>query len=432
MVLKFTLKNYRSYKGEAEFNLLAETARAKSENFFEIPEFESSKKKFKILKTAVIYGANASGKSNIIKGLNDLIHYILDKPKVTSNVPIYTPFQFAAETAKANSKFVLTFIGPKDCMYVYSLEVNKRIVLREQLDYYPAGKSLTILDRQNNEESLNEQPDGKIIESDMIESIVLEGKKYTLFKNQLLLSIFVEEPHEILTSVYLYFKNNFGQHTGELVSKEDVSKQLVTDKSLNTRLKQLLCAADTKINDFFIVDLRETLEKLKNENPQVAMESADSFFELTMHNFYESGILKHGNSPLFLSEESQGSQTLFSLGTRILKALEEGKTLIYDELDTSLHPYVTKMLVMLFLSKKINKKNAQLIFTTHDISLLDEDLLRKDQIWFAEKDEQGVSDFYSLQDFDNVREDIPFDKWYMAGKFGGLPNIGEIEKIFEE
>lgn len=86
---------------------------------------------------------------------------------------------------------------------------------------------------------------------------------------------------------------------------------------------------------------------------------------------------------------------------------------------------------MLFLSPKINKKNAQLIFTTHDISLLDEDLLRKDQIWFAEKDEQGVSDFYSLQDFDNVREDIPFDKWYMAGKFGGLPNIGEIEKIFE-
>jgi AAA15 family ATPase/GTPase len=431
MILNFKLNNYRSYKGEVEFSMLADTARSKSENFFEIPEFEGSKKKIKVLKTALIYGANASGKSNIIKGLHDLIRYILDKPKVIDNVPIYTPFQFASETVNANTKFELTFIGPNSCKYVYSLEVNKKVVLKEKLEYFPNGKGLMILNRENPNNIIADGANEKVDDSQMIETIVLGGKKYTIFKNQLFLSTFVEEPHEVMTSVFLYFKNNFGQHHSELSTISDVNKQLLSDKNLKQRLAQLVRTADTKINDFFIVDLREALEKFKDENPQVPIENTDSFMEFTMHNFYESGNLKHSNSPLLLSEESKGSQTLFALGTKVLKAMEEGKTLIYDELDTSLHPYVTKMLVMLFLSSKINKNNAQLIFTTHDISLLDEDLLRKDQIWFAEKDEQGVSDFYSLQDFNNVREDIPFDKWYMAGKFGGLPNIGEIEKIFE-
>jgi hypothetical protein len=111
--------------------------------------------------------------------------------------------------------------------------------------------------------------------------------------------------------------------------------------------------------------------------------------------------------------------------------LELGNTLIVDELDTSLHPFITKMIVMLFQSQTTNPKNAQLIFTTHDVSLLDRDLIRRDQVWIAEKSEKGSTELYSLQDFD-VREDTPFEKWYLAGKFGGLPQIKSIESLFVE
>ncbi len=103
-----------------------------------------------------------------------------------------------------------------------------------------------------------------------------------------------------------------------------------------------------------------------------------------------------------------------------------------DELDTSLHPYITKMIVMMFQSEKLNPNNAQLIFTTHDVSLLDKDLVRKDQVWIAEKNEQGATDLYSLQDFEGIPDDVSFEKWYMAGKFGGLPQIKSIESIFDE
>jgi len=123
---------------------------------------------------------------------------------------------------------------------------------------------------------------------------------------------------------------------------------------------------------------------------------------------------------------------LYILGGLVVRTLEKGGVLLVDELDTSLHPFLTKLIVMIFQSEKINNKNAQLIFTSHDVSLMDRDLLRKDQIWLAEKSDPGNSELYSLQDFDNLREDTPFEKWYMAGKFGGLPNIKSVENIFDD
>lgn len=432
MILKFKLENYRSYKRQIEFTMTADTARAKEQNYFEIPTFPGSKKKIKILKTAVIYGANASGKSNIVKAINDLIEYILEKPKITEVISIYEPFRFAAETLSASSSFEITFMGPSDIKYLYSLTVSRRIVLKEKLDYYPEGKSVTIFERRNQLDKMINGSNYKVEEKDLSEIFELEDKTYKIFKNQLLLSSFSSESHPILTGVYLYFENNFQERDRSLSDQAQVSKQLLNDKKLKDQLTQLLKAADTKIKGIHIVDVSETLARLRKDSELSKSPTFEDYFiEFTIHDFYEGGKVNSDPHPFQLSDESQGSRTLYTLGTKILKALQGGKTFIYDELDTSLHSYVTKMLTMLFLSPKINKKNAQLIFTTHDTSLLDKDLLRKDQIWFAERDETGTSDFYSLGDFDNLREDIPFDKWYMAGKFGGLPNIGEIESIFE-
>jgi AAA15 family ATPase/GTPase len=148
------------------------------------------------------------------------------------------------------------------------------------------------------------------------------------------------------------------------------------------------------------------------------------------HSFFNKKNLLHQEAGLSFDEESNGVKTLFSVGGRMLDALSKGETIFVDELETSLHPYLSKVLVSLFQNKRINKKNAQLIFTTHDTNLLDKTLFRKDQVWFAQKDEFGETDLYSLQDYSDVREDTPFDKWYLAGKFGGIPNIKSLENLF--
>lgn len=428
MVLEFRVNNYRSYKNEAKFSMLADSARLKNGNYFEIPE-KSGKKDLRILKTAVIYGANASGKSNLIKALSDLVKFIISKPDVNVRLKLYDPFQFNSNSSTAPSTFELSFIGPNGYKYIYYLKISSRLVIEERLDYLPDGKIKNLYNRTNSEDL---KLDNKTNDTELIEIFNFDGKEYKLFRNQLFLSTFSQEAHSTLTSIYLYFKNTFQLSDTMFSTENEVSKELINDEILKSQLTHLMKTADTKINGFNIHRFTDLYEQLKLDLKGLNKDLfRDSFMTYSEHDYYDDDVLRQNNYPFQFSDESEGSKTLYKLGSKILKAIESGKVMIYDELDTSLHSYVTKMLVLLFLSPKINTKGAQLIFTTHDISLLDKDLLRKDQIWFAEKDERGVTDLYSLQDFDGLREDIPFDKWYMAGKFGGLPNIGEIEKIFE-
>ena len=128
--------------------------------------------------------------------------------------------------------------------------------------------------------------------------------------------------------------------------------------------------------------------------------------------------------------ESDGTNKIIDLSGPIFDTLLHGNVLIIDELDAKLHPLITMSIVELFNSPESNPNNAQLIFATHEVTLLDRDLFRTDQIWFVEKNQFGETEFFSAQDFEGVREDVPFDKWYMAGKFGGLPKIEDIESIF--
>jgi hypothetical protein len=138
-----------------------------------------------------------------------------------------------------------------------------------------------------------------------------------------------------------------------------------------------------------------------------------------------------GVRELPLYQESAGTNVLFALGGIILRRLEQGGVLFFDELDNSLHPKLSKFLVRLFNNPVSNTKNAQLVVATHEVTLLDKEVFRKDQIWFCEKDRYGVTEIFSAKDFDGVRDDTPFDKWYMNGKFGGQPKIKELEFIFD-
>jgi uncharacterized protein len=143
------------------------------------------------------------------------------------------------------------------------------------------------------------------------------------------------------------------------------------------------------------------------------------------HPVYEHGQRVAHEDFDFQENISLGTNAMFAIGGMILKKFDKGGLVVFDELDNSLHPKMTRFLIQLFHNPNINKANAQIVFSTHEPLLMDKEMFRSDQIWFTEKNKFGETELYSAQDFEGVREDIPFDKWYMAGKFGALPNIQE-------
>lgn len=419
MLLNFEFKNFRSFKNASILTLEANSSDQKRSNFSQIENIAGQE--FKVLKTAIIYGANASGKSNTMRALFEILNLIWDKPDVDDELRIFDPFRFDAQSKLEQCQFSLSFLGPQKIKYDYSVKILDNIILEEKLDYYPKGKVAKLFHRSTSDDT-----------SERIQKVTLAksigGKQISIFKNQLLLSKFGnDEPHDLLTEVYLYFKSyevinpTRVDHTKYL--KRKINELLFEDIELKRKVQILIREADTKVLDIDI-------EKIKEKSTESHSIRNNLYMVFGIHHFYDNDKLEE-NVSIPLSEESTGTQSLYILGAKVLSTIKNGGVLIVDELDTSLHPFITKMIVMLFQSESVNTKNAQLIFTTHDVSLLDRDLIRRDQVWITEKNDKGYSDLFSLQDFEGLREDTPFEKWYLAGKFGGLPSIKSVDAIFD-
>ena len=434
MILDFKISNYKSFMNDTVFTMVAETSKLKSANIHRIEN--SIGEVYRTSKVSVIYGPNASGKSNLLSALTDFIYYIVNQPIVGSSTKIYKPFFFEMAKFREPTKYELVFLGPDNIRYEYIVVAGESRIIEEKLSYYPEKRARSIFKRKSTLKFANVNEDDKIYDSD---EHIVDKKTYSVFSHQLLLSKFGEEPHPLLSRVYLYFRNKFNLEVCKSNYSEQLrnsaARMLFKDEKLREKVKNLFIVADTKIIDLDLEEVEDddqinyygiVQKYIKNtRNKKVRVQFGHQVFNGGKEIKAGKGFLPHDH-------ESKGTQTLFTIGTNLFNALNKGQILIVDELDSSLHPSITKMLVQLFLSEKINKNGAQLIFNTHDVTLLDEELFRKDQIWITEKNEMGVSELYSLSDFDGLREDTPFEKWYMAGKFGGLPAIPNLEKIFAE
>lgn len=412
MILNIRLKNYRSYKDEVIYTLEASSSKAKEFNYYDSEDF-------KVLKTSLMYGPNASGKSNIVRLLFELRNLIIKKPKVDEQLLIYDPFKFDINSAKEPIEIDVEFLIA-NIKYKYITKIEQDFVFEEYLYYYPNKREVVLFER-------DEFKEDSTIQKGFLGS-QFGKKEISVFKNQLLLSKFGDdEPHEIITEVFRYFNRMFVYNATSKIHYEvysnKVSEDLLENLNLKAKLERLINYADTKIKGLDIVKIGNS-----NNNKTDYFWKKSDFNIKGIHDLYD-GDNYVGDAELSLLEESVGTQTLFVLGAKVIEALENGTVLIVDELDTSLHSFITKMIVMLFQDKNINSKNAQLIFTTHDISLLDKDLIRKDQVWITEKNSKGETDLYSLQDFENLREDTSFDKWYLSGKFGGVPQIKSLTDL---
>ncbi|MBE2289708.1 MAG: ATP-binding protein [Chitinophagaceae bacterium] len=418
MLISFKIRNFRSFKDEVIFTLEADSSKLKSSNVAEIDLPNNNS--IRLLKLAMIFGANASGKTNIIRAFYALISSIGVKQEVGEKVKMYEPFLFDKSSSNSNSLFEVDFIGPKNIRHNYRVLFNGNFIESEELNYYPQGREANLFTRVSSG-----------IEDSKIDIGVLGtqfGKKeIKVFNNQLLLSKFgTDEPIEELTNIFLYFRkyeviNGANEDYRNLIEKR-ISQSFYSDEDLRNKLNSLVRFADTKIKEIRIIEAKDDNIKSSKNSPYLLS---------GLHSVYDNQRYTGEDRQLSFKEESTGTRVLFSMGGKVLLTLKNGGVLFIDELDVSLHPFLTRMLALMFQSEKHNPKHAQLVLTTHDMTLLDRDMVRRDQVWITEKREDGTSEIFSLQDFEGVREETPFDKWYLAGKFGGLPSIKSIDSMFD-
>lgn len=405
MILSFSLSNYRSFRDKTTFFMEASATQAKSQNVVSI---ESEKSQYRILKTSLIYGANASGKTSLIRALYALCNEVQGLTKVAGgdSVSLYDPFILDDNSSHNPSTMEIEFIlsGIK---YKYYIKFNNQQFLEERLDYYPKGSAKANLFSRDRLESGNHCPK-------YVSGIPAKEKpEFSVFPNKLIITKFLYDfPHQAIQPAASFlskigFANSYNPIMQNTLWKE--GQDLLKDSDYRERLKKILGFVDLGITDFTLSD-RGDLQSIR----------------LTHKSSSAS------NNSIMMIEESLGTSHLFILGPKILQALDYGTPLFVDELDTSFHSFISDFIIKMFTSERINPRHAQLVIVTHDVTLMDEERIRRDQVWFTQKNGDGVSELFSLSDFEGVREITPFAKWYLASKFGAVPTIESIENLFND
>lgn len=413
MLIQFNFKNYRSFKDEMSLDLSAT-------KISEFPYHAVNVGNEKLLKTAVIYGANASGKSNIIRAFHFMTHYVLEsfafgdntelKSKDKESKVITIPFEFDKESRNDSSVFEVFFIdngeeSPR--IYQYGFELQKSEVLKEWLysKARTARKYRTVFERE-----------GKNVE------IILSSlKKYeeninmSLEKESLVISLGAKLKIQQFKKVRDWFYKNeivdYGDVFENLIRSNILPQDFPDSEEVQNKVVRYFDSFDKSIKGFRI-------KQTKTENGEKYY-TVDSYHKMINENEFAT---------ISLNQEASGTLKMLSLYPALDSVLKNGSVLFIDELNANLHPLLVRNLVLTFLNEELNKNNAQLIFTTHDAWLLSCDLFRRDEIWFTEKDANGVSQLYSLVDFKDevgskIRKDENYGKNYILGKYGAIPKL---------
>ena len=422
MIIEFSVKNYRSIKELQTLSMVAAPIKSK------YPELDTNNiikvsDKLSLLKSVAIYGANGSGKSNLIKALYIMLIFIRDSFKNDQlGKFIIEPFELNQESQNEPTFFQLIFICD-DIRYRYGFEVFDNEVKSEWLFGTPDKKEVYFFTREGSTIQINEKQFGEgknLVDKTSESNLFMNIAK--AFNGKVSKQIFDYLNYEIAISTGVA-DQGFRNTTLTLIKNETIKQQILS----------LLNFADFGIQD--INYKKMTIDDLPANSPKGFSEDvATGNLELL---FSKRSIQNEKNENvgyrMFLmdGQESDGTQKFFNYSGIITKTLQYGSALFLDEFDARLHPMLTKKLVEMFNSPTINKNGAQLVFVTHDTNLLDNTLLRRDQIYFTEKNKMQETVLYSLADFKGVRNDASYEKDYINGKYGAIPFLGDFEKLFQ-
>lgn len=417
MLIEFSVKNFRSIKEQQTLSLVKAKGAELETNSF-MPEAPSSTE---LLNSVAIYGPNASGKSNVIKAMmamDSIVTGSASESQEGDKISV-TPFLFDELSSKEPTEFEIVFIYG-GIRYQYGFVATKTHIVEEWLYAYPKGRPQKWFHRifdYKTDSTLYKFGDS------------LTGQK-TVWQNAtrinaLFLSTAVQLNSAQLKPIYTWFKSKL-KITDISGWGQGFTASLCQEKETKGDVLNFLKSADFDIHDVSAVFKKFDPDSLPDEIPQPVREEIikelkgkDILEELkTIHKTVNNDLVS-----LDFNDESDGTKKFFSFAGPWLDALKKGNILVVDELHDSLHPKMVEYLVRLFHHKKTNPNNAQLIFTTHETSILNQELFRRDQIWFCEKDKEQATSLFPLTDFSPRKERENIELGYLSGRYGALPFI---------
>ena len=433
MLLQFEVENFQSFKERQIFSLVASKYYRDHEDLL-IQNHVPSLSGQSFLPAAVLFGPNASGKSNFIKAVSQLKLLVLRSATVTPDSLLpYTPFMLDSETRKDPTVFSVSFVV-NNVRYDYEVAYNANEVLFEELLAYPNGRKQTLFVRRATTDNDIDKPI-EVNPSLKVNKMTIGA----LRRNVLLLSLGAQLNNAKLLEIYSWFRDKL-----QLADTGYYNMQTLLDYSTDVLLG--------KHGEDSMLSLLDMLHKAdfgissaRAEQLPVPPEAIESFRTLlnddvyhTMlkeDSFYSNVLFRHSNGKesieLDIDTDSAGTKQFFTLLGPLLDVLEKGMILFIDEFDSSLHPLLSEELVSLFQSPKTNPNAAQLVITSHNMQLLDNSIFRRDQIWFTEKDARGASRLYPLSDY-RPRKDESLLMGYIKGRYGALPLFPDDFYVTEE
>ena len=410
MLIRFSFKNFKSFKNE---NCLDMEATSLKEHEYNVAKIDNGE----YLKVSAIYGANASGKTNMLQAFDYMKKRILVSDDSKKNSPIDEENVYSFMINNDPIALEVEILAKNNKIYKYGFELVKDNIISEWLYEKRVNKFYSIFERENNNVSMKPNKISDLVNID----------ERTLFLN---IYSKIDRNNEDFSNVYDWFVNStyldLGNPNFERFINNRVSLKILSDENYKKELLKFIKTFDSGIEG--IKTTPDSIEAVKSNNGIIDIE--------VIHKG-ENGELKA--LPFYL--ESNGTRKMFHLFDFFMDALKNGMVLFVDELDAKLHPLLTRYIINLFHNSDTNKGNGQLIYSTHDTVNLNKETFRRDEIWFAEKDKDGISEIYALSDYileddknagKKVRNDATYNKDYLTGRYGAIPVLEEFEIDYEK
>lgn len=448
MLLEFKVSNFKSIKDTQTFSMIRGSREKSLANNYAtilLDKIGDAHKEVDVLKTSAIYGANASGKSNLIEAIFTIRNIIIESYKYQQGeqIPI-EPFRLDENYLTKPSCFEFTFVE-NNVKYNYYVKMTKNIVEEEELYFYPKGRKQKVYSRKKNNIDINFGT-SKIDEEDKIRQKIYAED---IADNILFLSLVNRIKLDAVKNAFNWFFQKLVVIPPRQVLVSTTTPMLkdhIIDEKMVLKYLQVADPLISKItvemeekqeNDPMFSQIKQhMLSQIANRFGTNAIQglNVQGKYAILKEKFTRLGVNKNGDLvpvDFTINEESVGTQKFYSLIGPLVSALRNGNVLICDELGTSLHPLLMQSILELFTSEE-NKSNAQLIISTHNVYFLDKpNLFRKDQVWLTEKSISGETNLYSISDFENTKREDLTAKSYLKGKFGAIPTA-DIWEIFNE
>lgn len=417
MLTKFTVGNFLSFKDKVTFSLLANSDKEHREAVFTA---KNLKKENKFIKAAAIYGLNGSGKSNFIKAIKFFRDFVADQ-KISA-----TPFLLNTQTEKEPSFFEAEIIidGEK---YAYGFEILKNEIHKEWL-HRTHGKKSFFERKKQKFDIARDFREGPLERDKITPEDVLLITNLAKFNGELSKKIVRKiSDIEIVPSDDPNIFNSIFTHAVAKFTDDPLYRKFILDFMREADFG--IGDIQTKYGFVPIEELTKNMPQHLKDFMQKSSSNSQAFQHKVsaVHSKFDANGKKIGDVAFDFSLESDGTKKAFRMAGLLARVLIEGeKTLIIDELNSAFHPMLCQFVLKKFTSKRTNPKNSTLLFTTHDVSLLDRKFLRRDQVWFVDKDRFGASKLFSLDEF-GERKESSYSKRYLEGRYGAIPYIKTLD-----